>query len=207
MPLRTRFTDEANERRLEKYPPVEVERFGEKTEVMNPVTRAIVFGTMSVAIGDLNENTAAEFYARLSLLDKLDGPYVRRFDEDAQEWVPQPITPEQVRDHIGLTANVAYKPADEWAKGLVEGRLKSARHTFREATGITSDLVEVYTDDVSGPEPVSRDTFERLKAEGLIHKDTVVDSDGTERPGWVFETTENFRSDEEYDRFREIVGY
>lgn len=61
--------------------------------VMNPVTHSLIFSTISVGIPEITEENAAEFYARLQLLD------MWRWSNDPQ------MTYENVKAHIGLKTN------------------------------------------------------------------------------------------------------
>ena len=69
--------------------------------IMNPVTKALIFATMSVDIGRITEDNAGEFYARLRFFERLWGEFV--FDGDGK---PHWITPEEVTAHIGMYTNV-----------------------------------------------------------------------------------------------------
>lgn len=82
----------------------------------NPVTKSLIFATMEVGLGSITKQNAVEFYARLSLVEKVRGAYVRRIPEDGGRPVEEPITLEQVQAHIGLSTNVARETPARWAK-------------------------------------------------------------------------------------------
>ncbi len=65
-----------------------------------PITDAIINSTMSVGIGEITDENAAEFTARLDVLTVVYGPPIFRDGE------PSKITLEEVRRRIGLRVNV-----------------------------------------------------------------------------------------------------
>jgi hypothetical protein len=75
--------------------------------ILSPVTNTLIWATMAVGIGDINDDTAAEFHSRLSLLAKL-GLFgtLSVFDAETQTWSDREITREEVEAHKGLTTNV-----------------------------------------------------------------------------------------------------
>ena len=70
-------------------------------EQLNPVTSALVWITIAIDMGDITENNALEFYARVACSEKMFGNYLTS-DEG-----PRPITLEDVKAHIGLHTNVS----------------------------------------------------------------------------------------------------
>ena len=86
-----------------------------------PITHALIWLTMGTGIGDISEKNAPEFYARIHLLEEIDGKWLRfatHFDAEnqADEWEDRPITPEDVQKRIGLSTNVF--PMETRAKWL-----------------------------------------------------------------------------------------
>jgi hypothetical protein len=74
--------------------------------MMNPVTNALIWATISVKLGKITEENAAEFYSRLTFTQRVNGGaflYDYKDGERSEYW----ITPQDVRDHIGLTCNVS----------------------------------------------------------------------------------------------------
>lgn len=111
---------------LRKYPSVKHE---DGTESQNPVTYTIVVSTMAIGIGRLTRAKAADFYARLRVLDKLHGPFVR--DGDGK---PRPITPEDVLAHVGLTTNVFPEETQaKWIKRILSDQLSDSAWQFNRA--------------------------------------------------------------------------
>lgn len=77
---------------------------------LKSVTRNIIFSTMAVDIGHITEKNALEFFLRLQVSDALS------------QWPKaEPITLEQIRQHIGLRTNVSDKPRASWFKRHFEG--------------------------------------------------------------------------------------
>lgn len=108
---------------MRKYPPVEHE---DGTQSQNPVTYTIIMSTMSTGIGKLTQAKASDFYARLSVLNKLRGPFVR--DADGK---PRPITPEDILAHVGLTTNVFPEETQaRWTRRILDDQLSSFRGQF-----------------------------------------------------------------------------
>jgi hypothetical protein len=81
---------------------------------LSPVTKALVFATMSTHIGEITEKSYEEFYARLHTFEKLHGPFVSYSDG------PKHITLDQVKAHIGLKTNVfPEKTRNQWLKDVI----------------------------------------------------------------------------------------
>lgn len=74
--------------------------------IMSPVTKSLIFSTMSIGIGEITDKTVDEFVARLDLFQKIHGALMHAFDHDAQEWVERPLTRADVVAHKGLSTNV-----------------------------------------------------------------------------------------------------
>lgn len=72
--------------------------------VMSPVTHSLIFATMGVGIGVLNDETIPEFAARLDIYQKLNGALLSERDGDG--WKPRPLTLEDIQAHKGLSTNV-----------------------------------------------------------------------------------------------------
>lgn len=76
--------------------------------LMSPVTNLLIWSTMAVGIGVINDETAVEFHARLDLLAKLDlcRLEIAEYDEETGGWVNRRLTLEEVEAHKGLSTNV-----------------------------------------------------------------------------------------------------
>lgn len=86
-------------------------------------TEALIWFTMSVGIGDLSEKNAPEFWARVNLLQTLNGtPEAHR------------ITAADIKQHIGMTTNVfTTEPRTKWVKRIIGERLDNSVLTFADA--------------------------------------------------------------------------
>jgi hypothetical protein len=80
------------------------------------VTRdALTWATMAVGIGDITEDNVGEFYARVSLWEKLFGTYRHGNGE------PLYLTREDVARFVGLHTNVFPKePQAKWLKRVFD---------------------------------------------------------------------------------------
>ena len=93
--------------------------------VMAPRTHALIFLTMSVGMGEITEKNWPKFWARVDAEQKLHGARLNRMNEDG-EWEPQFLTPQDIRDHIGLRTNVNPWTVSQWRKHLTEHFLRRA---------------------------------------------------------------------------------
>jgi hypothetical protein len=90
---------------------------------------------MLVGIGEITAETAGEFYARLHAYEVLVGPFVEGEDEVTGQREGMPITPEQVRDHVGLKTNVfPIETRARWVKRVVTPRLSEFATEYKAAT-------------------------------------------------------------------------
>jgi len=69
------------------------------------ITEALIWLTMGTGIGDVSQKNAAEFYARIHLLEAIDGAWLGFRGEDGER-VDRPITPKDVEKRIGMSTNV-----------------------------------------------------------------------------------------------------
>ena len=80
-----------------------------------PVTQALIWLTMGTGIGNISKTNAPEFYARIHLLEQLDGTWLQSIGEEGTK-TDRPITPEDVCKRIGMKTNVF--PMETRAKWL-----------------------------------------------------------------------------------------
>ena len=110
---------------------------GEVYVMMNPVTKALIFATMSVDIGRITEDNADEFYARLGFFRQLWGPFVANDDGS-----PREITPQDVQAHIGLVTNVNTLTRAKWltkVKGIIDRDTTARVYDYKDA--LKSEIV------------------------------------------------------------------
>ena len=105
----------------------EVEDFEEKcfihnedgTRRLSEVTNALVWSTIGVGIGEITEKNWREYAYRLDLYQTLFGPLLTQVDDDGKA-KPRPLTPLEVRDHIGLHTNVSIETFHRWLRRMVD---------------------------------------------------------------------------------------
>jgi hypothetical protein len=89
--------------------------------VMNPITNALIWATISVDLPGITRENAAEFYARLRITECIFGAFlIRAEDENGKrpEGEAAFITMNEVIDHIGLTCNVSPTSRTKWLKRI-----------------------------------------------------------------------------------------
>lgn len=86
--------------RLENYPP-------DEHGYTNKMTSRLIWSTLSVRIGEITQKNAPEFYARLSLLESVNG--VEKMTKMADVW-----------GHVGLRTNVLTATSATWKKWFMQ---------------------------------------------------------------------------------------
>lgn len=86
---------------------------GETLMQLNPITNAIIWGTITVKLGSITKKNAAEFFARFKFCEQRDGPYVVNGDGS-----PRLITAEDIEAHIGLVCNVVSESRAKFLAGF-----------------------------------------------------------------------------------------
>ena len=72
-------------------------------------TEALIFMTISVGMGCITEENWEQFYKRTAIAETAFGTFLRKRHKETGELVDVPITPDIVRDHIGLRCNVGHE--------------------------------------------------------------------------------------------------
>jgi hypothetical protein len=85
---------------------------------LSPVTNALIWATLAVDMGEITDDNAIEFAWRCSFYELFAGPLLVEVKDD--DFVPRPLTIEDVRAHIGLTTNVVDRPKWTWTKKMVQ---------------------------------------------------------------------------------------
>lgn len=87
---------------------------GNKTYVsyMNPITNALIWGSMGIGMGQITEDNYHEFWMRMLIDDALNGFRITDVDDTGKR-KPRAVTLEEVREHIGLRTNVT-KETKTW---------------------------------------------------------------------------------------------
>jgi len=104
---------------------------------MHPVTKALVFMTMSVGLGAITEDNADEFYARAHIIEQVHGQYTHVGGEGIY------ISPQDVQRHIGLYCNVADETRLQWAKRMFVGNKRG------NDVSVTSDYTRNYRQSIT----------------------------------------------------------
>lgn len=91
---------------------------------MNPVTEALIFGTMSIGIGRITDSNVDEVAARFRIIEKLHGAMLTK---DGKESF---LTDEDFIAHIGLKTNVGDETRSAWARRLFVNKGTSITDQF-----------------------------------------------------------------------------
>lgn len=96
--------------------------------IMSPVTNALIWATLGIGIGVIDDTTVDEFSARLDLWQKLYGALLQgpiTHDDDGNQlpepdWGPILVTKDDVVAHKGLSTNVfPMETRTAWVKRTV----------------------------------------------------------------------------------------
>lgn len=112
------------------------EQDGETIRRVSGMTEALIFASMVTGLGkdwSLTEEFAPEFYARIKLLEKLNGPMAFRPDGKGghEDWF---CTFEDVKRHIGMTVNVSPVSRTAFLKNAVAVNLDADARKYKRAT-------------------------------------------------------------------------
>ena len=88
--------------------------------MLNPVTHALIWATISVDLPGITQENAPEFAARLRLVEQMWGPMLIRAEVDGKrpEGEKAFITVDEVIAHIGLRCNVSPVKRTAWLKRI-----------------------------------------------------------------------------------------
>jgi hypothetical protein len=106
-----------------KFPGFMTWKKNGKPYAMNPLTEKLIFATMSVGMGSINEQNASEFLARLIWVDRVSGTprtEVTYWDKKKKKWAHRKMVLKDILDHVGLFTNVSDEPLKSWMKRLGE---------------------------------------------------------------------------------------
>lgn len=90
---------------------------GKPEVVLHPRTETIIWACMSIGLGRITTENALDFYARVSLFERLFGVSRRVFVDGKH--IVAPITLDDIRAHIGLRTNVSNETHAKWSKRIV----------------------------------------------------------------------------------------
>ena len=97
---------------------------------LNPVTETLIFMTMPVRLGSITQANADDFYARVKIMEKLDGPFLHGFRDGKRQ--DRFFTPQDIQAHIGLGCNVT---SESFAKflGVIRDEHRQHRNSYKRA--------------------------------------------------------------------------
>jgi hypothetical protein len=103
---------------------------GEPVTRLNPVTNTLIWMTMAVKLGSITEANAADFYGRLRIMEKLDGPFLYKIENG--EKIDRYFTPEEIHAHIGLVCNVTSESFSKFLGVVRDDHKQFKAHYTRE---------------------------------------------------------------------------
>jgi hypothetical protein len=105
---------------------------------LNPVTEVLVFMTMPVGINHITDKNVDTFYARLKLVEALNGSFLRRAEGE-----PHYLSMDEVRAHIGLWTNAPLMTDAQFRKNQVDSFISDQRYNWhREQTRLDAERKE-----------------------------------------------------------------
>jgi hypothetical protein len=84
------------------------------------VTNALIWLTMGVDLGEINESNVNDFYARIKVWERVCGHLLNGSSMENPVSAPYYITFEDVFRRVGLSANVSDKSLNEWLKRVIK---------------------------------------------------------------------------------------
>jgi hypothetical protein len=96
-----------------------------------PLCFAITHGLMFTSMSGITEDNASEFYARIHLVEKLTGPFRIGPVDDNGEQSEVFITPDEVKQCIGLTVNVAQESRTKFMNGFVKNNIEGWKSDYK----------------------------------------------------------------------------
>ena len=97
---------------------------------MNPVTNALIWGTMGVGIGHITDKNVDEFAARFRILEKLHGAFLYKPGKGGKGKVDWYLSDEDFIAHIGLWCNVSFEARTKWVARMFTNKQTSITEDF-----------------------------------------------------------------------------
>lgn len=94
---------------------------------MNPVTKALIFSTLSVGLGEITNKNVDEFVGRFRILEKIHGPFI------VEDGKGRALEDHEIGAHIGLRTNVSNESRAIWAKRNFVAKPSSITDDFARA--------------------------------------------------------------------------
>ena len=97
---------------------------------MNPITDLLISLTMSLDLGEIKEKNIEEWQFRIWVTEQLQGSpiLVSRWNAEQGIWEDSQITVSDLRNHIGLSTNVADKTRNQWITKVFKRDYVYRRH-------------------------------------------------------------------------------
>ena len=96
----------------------------------HPVTHYLMFSTMAIGMGEITKQNAPEFFRRIAILQKIDGPALTYRDHLDGTTKKIYITMEDIQNHIGLKTNVTLQSKTEFNKKMLERLERNALSSY-----------------------------------------------------------------------------
>ncbi|MCG3778262.1 MAG: hypothetical protein JW388_0975 [Nitrospira sp.] len=90
-------------------------------EQILPVTKALIFATLSIGIGEWTVGNIKEVRFRLAFVSLIHGKPISALSSDCQSIEERDFTKEEVEGHIGLRTNVSKDTRNQFIKRHVLG--------------------------------------------------------------------------------------
>lgn len=109
-------------------------RYKAGQRMWNPLTETLVMLSMATGIGTITEENASEVFARIRIIERLNGPMLIRAEVDGVRPVGEKafITEDEVAAHVGLSTNARYtdETRAKWLKRYVGGDLDTESRRY-----------------------------------------------------------------------------
>jgi hypothetical protein len=95
---------------MEDFPTTPFDEGGRRPSVK---TATLIRATVPVGLGSITESNAAEFYARLKMVEQMEGALM--YEAGPKDYF---FKPEDVLRHVGLSTNVSRQTRASWLKQI-----------------------------------------------------------------------------------------
>jgi hypothetical protein len=96
-----------------------------KSDDVWPITNALIWGTMSVGMNSITEANWREFYTRAYIIQTIHGSWI--YENGDHRF----ITPQEIRDHIGLGTNATNYTAAKFKSSIDRRMREQAQQILR----------------------------------------------------------------------------
>lgn len=100
---------------------------------LGPLTETLILLTLPMGVREITESNVGEVWARLDMLQRIQGAFLNRYSEEAEKIEDVWFTAEDVIRHIGLSTNAAELTRNQFLMNVVKSAMdESALRTKRE---------------------------------------------------------------------------